>query len=372
MSGNTSQTPSKGISLAAVGQIPDKWDADWFRKFIQFYLVPGDVRNATAGSGVAITPTASSTLSAGAQIDVDGSQGGVITAVDAGAGISVSTVGGVATVTNTGSAGGSGNGPPGMPGDDGEDGADGPPGPAGSDGEPGAQGPYGPPGMPGSDGEDGDVGPPGQGAPGATGQTGAAGPSGPPVFMAAEDGEDGPSGPPGIAGTSGALVTLGSVTLATSSSSVSFASISGSYSALKLYMLTATTADSSTDLSYNFNGDTGDHYSTTYVTTEQATSTIEGGFETSVAPTSMSTIGIPSASSGAQVAMLEWTLYGYANSSFFKAGAIVKTQNPGSAEPRIGLLGTLWASTAPITSIALSLISGDFAAGSMFSLYGVM
>jgi hypothetical protein len=49
-------TTSKGISGAALAnKIPEKWSAAWFQSFITTYLQNADIRNATAGPGVAIT-----------------------------------------------------------------------------------------------------------------------------------------------------------------------------------------------------------------------------------------------------------------------------------------------------------------------------
>lgn len=67
-----------GISSGAVKNIPDKWDAAWFRRFITNFLQGGDVRNATAGTGITIAGNLASpfaTISA-----TGGSGGGVPTA----------------------------------------------------------------------------------------------------------------------------------------------------------------------------------------------------------------------------------------------------------------------------------------------------
>ena len=64
----STQLPVKqGISSAVVTSIPEQWSAAWFRRFITNYLQNGDVRNATAGSGIkingGITTTATISLS---------------------------------------------------------------------------------------------------------------------------------------------------------------------------------------------------------------------------------------------------------------------------------------------------------------------
>lgn len=44
----------KGISSYAVGRIPDKWDASWFKYFIDNFLSGADIRNVTTGTGITI------------------------------------------------------------------------------------------------------------------------------------------------------------------------------------------------------------------------------------------------------------------------------------------------------------------------------
>lgn len=55
-----------GISPASVTDVPEKWSATWFRRFIKNHLQFADVRNASQGSGIAIsgTPTNFATLAA--------------------------------------------------------------------------------------------------------------------------------------------------------------------------------------------------------------------------------------------------------------------------------------------------------------------
>jgi Putative Ig domain len=56
-----------GLSLSAIGKIPDNWSADWFAGLINGHLQYADVRNAISGSGIAIgtglNGTAAATIS---------------------------------------------------------------------------------------------------------------------------------------------------------------------------------------------------------------------------------------------------------------------------------------------------------------------
>lgn len=58
-------TAPKGISSTSVIDVPDAWNADWFRRFIRTQISQADVRNANAGPGIIITgnPVTPATLS---------------------------------------------------------------------------------------------------------------------------------------------------------------------------------------------------------------------------------------------------------------------------------------------------------------------
>jgi hypothetical protein len=67
-----------GLSSGMVKNIPDKWDAAWFRRFITNFLMGADVRNATAGTGITITGGLSSPF---ATISSTSSGGGAVTKI---------------------------------------------------------------------------------------------------------------------------------------------------------------------------------------------------------------------------------------------------------------------------------------------------
>lgn len=48
---------TKGLHMQAVRSIPDKWDPQWFKRFIANHMQKADFRNATAGNGISITGT---------------------------------------------------------------------------------------------------------------------------------------------------------------------------------------------------------------------------------------------------------------------------------------------------------------------------
>jgi hypothetical protein len=54
----TRYQPPAGISAPTVTNIPEKWSAAWFRRFITQHLEAADVRNAVPGPGISIQTSA--------------------------------------------------------------------------------------------------------------------------------------------------------------------------------------------------------------------------------------------------------------------------------------------------------------------------
>jgi hypothetical protein len=90
-----------GISSGSVKNIPEKWDAAWFRRFITNFMMGGDVRNAIAGTGITITGNLASPF---ATISSAGGSG--VTQIVAGTNVTISPVGGTGAVTINATGGG--------------------------------------------------------------------------------------------------------------------------------------------------------------------------------------------------------------------------------------------------------------------------
>lgn len=56
----------RGLSSPAVTSIPQKWDQQWFRYFIDAFLTNSDIRNITAGSGITVSGNVSGNATTGA------------------------------------------------------------------------------------------------------------------------------------------------------------------------------------------------------------------------------------------------------------------------------------------------------------------
>lgn len=179
-----------------------------------------------------------------------------------------------------------------------------------------------------------------------------------------------------FAGTpsSGAVSLIASQILASTTASVTFSSIPGTFNHLLIKATTRSTRASYFDaLAMQFNGDTAAHYDE--VETYNNGGGVAGANETgqTVIGNSASDGPIPAASVTAGVAgSLEIEIPVYAQTTLNKAGHY----RAGFAAGVTGAFDQLfshfaWRSTAAITSIKLALNTGSWVAGSAFYLYGV-
>ena len=144
-------------------------------------------------------------------------------------------------------------------------------------------------------------------------------------------------------------------TLGSATSTVTFSSISGSYTDLRLVM--SGTLPAGSDITLNFNGDSSALYSRTYI--------VGDGSATGSGRTSNSTT-MPAFYIGATSTYSAFAdIMNYANTTTFKT-VLCRSGDTGSyVEANIGL----YRSTSAITSITIA--GGSFQAGSTFTLYGI-
>jgi len=267
-------------------------------------------------------------------------------------------------------------GPPGAFGWDGADGQDGltvpgPSGPAGANGAPGSAGAMGPMGL------DGEEGPEGFAIPGPIGPTGASGAIGPqgPIGVMGMDGEEGsegfpipgPVGPQGPTGASGAVALLGTVTTAGSQTSVTFSSISGSYTHLRIIGAGRSARSAVADnVMIQFNSDTtAGNYGAQQVQGNNSTASAVAN------PVSNNyCFDVAGATATAnQSGTFDVLIPMYASTTFIKAW---QTTNGIPGFPIVKVVSGRWNVTTAITSITFVQFTGAaFVNGSVFSLYGI-
>ena len=151
---------------------------------------------------------------------------------------------------------------------------------------------------------------------------------------------------------------IATTTAAGGETSISFTSISGTFTDLVLVSnLLATTAY---ELFVQFNSDTGSNYSTTYLQGD-------GSSASSGRESNKSQI-IAAYSASANPTAVITHIQNYSNSTTYKT---VLSRSSAASSAVIAYVG-LWRSTAAITSIQLKLTATKtFSAGATFTLYGI-
>ena len=148
---------------------------------------------------------------------------------------------------------------------------------------------------------------------------------------------------------------IATTTLSSAQSSVTFSSISGSYT--DLVLVANGTASSDTDIYVRFNSDSGTNYSRTYILGD-GSSAVSGRNSNS---TNASVIYFKTTQSSAIV-----NIQNYSNSTTNKT--VLSRGN--NSDFTIAYV-SLWRNTAAITSVTLSANVGNINSGSTFTLYGI-
>ena len=157
---------------------------------------------------------------------------------------------------------------------------------------------------------------------------------------------------------------IATTTLSSNQATVTFSSISGSYTDLVLIVSANQTPALNTQY-IRFNGDTGTNYSYT-VLTGNGTSAISARGTTQDAWYS-GYYGVPPTTGfGIEI----YNFQNYANSTTYKTGLSRTNRASGGVDAMVGL----WRNTAAITSITYGItgISAYLTSGSTFTLYGIL
>lgn len=155
---------------------------------------------------------------------------------------------------------------------------------------------------------------------------------------------------------------IASQTLSSDAATVTFSSIAGTFT--DLVFVCSMTAENLRNALLRFNGDTGSNYSTTGLVGYSSTAVSWRGSNGTSIVGCLTYNGM----SSTNPTVTAWQIMSYANTSVFKttleAGGLASTE----VNRHVGL----WRNTSAVTSITLILNgSGNFKAGSTFSLYGI-
>jgi len=154
-------------------------------------------------------------------------------------------------------------------------------------------------------------------------------------------------------------------TLGSAAASVTFSSITGTYTDLVIVSNLAV-ATAGTSMNIRFNGDSGNNYSYTNLYGDgsaagsaRGTSASKGYIAWYVAPNT-------------SIEMANIThIMNYSNSTTFKTTLSRANRASASNFPGTEAVVSLWRNTAAITSIVIAADSGNISTGSTFTLYGI-
>jgi hypothetical protein len=153
---------------------------------------------------------------------------------------------------------------------------------------------------------------------------------------------------------------VATTTLGSAASSVTFSSISGSYTDLIL-ITNPSSATTDQSIYVQFNADTGTNYSRTVMYGD-------GSSAASSRDTSYNYIRMGYNTGGRTANITQ--IQNYSNATTFKSTLSRSNTYPGSAGYVYTSVG-LWRNTNAITSILIGASAGNFDSGSTFTLYGI-
>jgi len=150
-------------------------------------------------------------------------------------------------------------------------------------------------------------------------------------------------------------------TLGSATSSVTFSSISGSYTDLSIVINSGSTA-SGQDIRCRFNSDTGSNYSFTYLTGNGSAASSNRATSQTFMP-----LDYNGYLSGSIATTTIINCMNYSNSTTYKTILGRFSTTAFGTDAAVGL----WRSTSAITSIEFLTSASTFLAGSTFTLYGI-
>lgn len=161
---------------------------------------------------------------------------------------------------------------------------------------------------------------------------------------------------------------IATTTLSTTSDDITFSSIPGTYTDLVLVIEGyAATADGY-GVAYRVNGDSGNNYSHTNI---YGSGSLTASNRTSNSSLAFISYGVGLSTTSTNRAVITVNFQNYSNTTVYKS-AVGRSVSAGGSYPGTEIITSLWRSTSAITSIVvISYLSAQFAAGTIFTLYGI-
>ena len=160
-------------------------------------------------------------------------------------------------------------------------------------------------------------------------------------------------------------VALATNTLSSSATSITFSSISGSYTDLVLVCnVIGVGANTDENCSIQVNGDTASNYSMTRFRGNGTTAS--GDIDTSATSAIAGIVTVKTTDDGTRSNVIV-NFQNYSNTTTYKTWL----SRSSSALYSVQAMANLWRSTSAITSIKFQINSNNFGTGSTFTLYGI-
>jgi hypothetical protein len=158
---------------------------------------------------------------------------------------------------------------------------------------------------------------------------------------------------------------IATTTLGSAASSITFSSIPGTYTDLRLVLVGSRSASGSSDIFLRFNADTGTTYSQTILYGDG--SAAASARDTSATKINMTYFGV-----GLTTGLRFYTadIFSYAGSTY--KTVLLESNEDANGSGYVGRRVGLWSSTSAINQVGLSLSSGNFATNTVATLYGIL
>lgn len=164
-----------------------------------------------------------------------------------------------------------------------------------------------------------------------------------------------------------AYESIASATGTGSSGTITFSSIPSTYTSLQIRGIMRT--DNSTTANIIFNGDTGSNYASHQLYAD-GTAAGGGGVGSSTSITQGGILGYGTAAAANTLGVFILDIHDYASTTRNKTTRIFTGRDENTAGfLRLG--SGLWMSTAAVTSVGITLASGNFTTQTSFALYGI-
>ena len=154
---------------------------------------------------------------------------------------------------------------------------------------------------------------------------------------------------------------IATTSISSNTTAYTFSSIPSTYTDLVLILNVISTSTAGNYVYLQYNGDTGSNYSTT-ILTGTGSSAISTRFN------NRTNFNIDYyATPNTEISNRIVSIMNYSNTTTYKTGLLRANRAGGGTDATVGL----WRSTAAINSITVTHDTAQFAAGSMFTLYGI-